>query len=75
MTRFIWVRDNDKTMHYINVKHIVRVTKVPENRPHSPIGMSGYSYIVLNDGKHISLSDDVYDTYDNVIEKIQLAMA
>jgi hypothetical protein len=64
MTRFIWVRDRDKMEHYINVNHIVRVTKV---------------HIVLNEGvdstRAIWLSPDSFDTLEDVVAKIQVAMA
>lgn len=75
MTRFIWVRDRDKIQHYINVNVIERVTKVPP----SPGIPSGYSYMVLKSGKEINLTSnekqDIYDTYEDVISKIQVAMA
>ena len=76
MSKFIWVRDKDKKEHYINVEHIVRVSKVPRN-PNSTYG--DYSYIVLNEGaqspKSISLSDDEFDTFEEVIAKIQQVSA
>lgn len=75
MTRFIWVRDRDKHDHYISVNHIARVTKVP---PNSTLKSSGRAYIVVNDGtdggKYIQLSHDTYDTADDIIAKIQVAM-
>ena len=75
MTRFIWVRDNDKREHYINVRHIVRVTKV---QPNAMLKSAGYAYIVLNDGspngKTINLFNDEYDTVEDVIAKIQVAL-
>ena len=71
MTRFIWVRDKDKVDHYINVRHIERVTKVPAHGHYSAL-----SYIIMSDGKReISLSTETYDTADEVIAKIQMAMA
>jgi hypothetical protein len=64
MTRFILVRDRDYVEHYINVNHIVRVTKV---------------HIVLNEGvestKAIWLSPDNFDTFEDVVAKIQVAMS
>lgn len=72
MTRFIWVRDINKVDHYINVNHIARVTKTPGTNQ-----ISAYSYLILNDGtdggKVITLSQDNYDTADDVIAKIQVA--
>lgn len=70
MTGFIWVRDIDKREHYINVNHIVRVTKVPQHGSYS-----SSEYIILRDGKEICLSTDDYDTCEDVISKIQVAMA
>lgn len=72
MSNFIWVRDRDKREHYINIDHIVRVTKV---KPHN--GYGDYAYLILNDGsqggKSIDLSKDDFDTYQDVINKIQAA--
>ena len=51
MTRFIWVRDADKIEHYINVNHIIKVTKVPAHG-----SFSAAAYIVLRDEKEIRLS-------------------
>ena len=65
MTKFIWVRDCDKVEHYINVDHIVRVTKIPA---HGVYGSS--TYLVLKDDR-IYLSQDEFDTYEEVISKIQ----
>jgi len=70
MTRFIWVRDYDKRDHYINVDHIIEVTKVAARGQ-----FSASAYIVLRDGKEISLSTDTYDTADEVIYKIGVALA
>ncbi len=70
MTRFIWVRDMNKVDHYINVRHIERVTKVPAQGSYADSG-----YIIMNKGKEISLSTETYDTADEVIAKIQMAMA
>ena len=70
MTRFIWVRDKDKVDHYINVRHIQRVTKVPaQGNYHSS------AFIMMNHGREISRSTETYDTADEVIAKIQMAMA
>lgn len=79
MSRFIWVRDYDKREHYINVNHIARVTKVPPFN--GPLKSPGYSYIIVNDGttgtggKEIRLFNDEYDTVEDVIAKIQIALA
>ena len=70
MTRFIWVRDIDKVDHYINVRHIARVTKVPAQGSYA-----ARSIILMNHGREISLSTETYDTADEVIAKIQMAMA
>jgi hypothetical protein len=70
MTRFIWVRDRDKIDHYLNVNHIIRVTKFPERGVYSKA-----EYVILRDGKEIHLSTDTYDTADEVITKIQMALA
>ena len=70
MSKFIWVRDRDKREHFVNVDHIVRVTKIPSNPPYNH-----YSYIVINEGRDkqqtIELSNDDYDTCEDVISKIQ----
>jgi hypothetical protein len=75
MNKFIWVRDRDKCEHYINIDHIVRVTKVESKQ----IGYSDYAYLVLNDvregSKSIDLSKDDFDTYQDVINKIQVAQS
>ena len=72
MTRFIWVRDINKVDHYINVNHIARVTKRPADNH-----LSACSFLIVNDvtdgGKVITLSQDNYDTADDVIAKIQVA--
>lgn len=74
MTRFIWVRDINKVDHYINVNHIARVTKVPAGNH-----ISAHSFLIVNDGtvggKAITLSENNYDTADDVITKIQVASA
>lgn len=70
MTRFIWVRDIDKRDHYLNVNHIVRVTKIAARGQ-----FSASAYIMLRDGKEISLFTDTYDTADDVIAKIGVALA
>lgn len=74
MTRFIWVRDINKVDHYINVNNITRVTKAPGSDV-----IAAYSYLIVNDGtvggKVITLSQDKYDTADDVITKIQVASA
>jgi hypothetical protein len=72
MSKFIWIRDRDKREHFVNVDHIVRVTRV--------LGTSSYSqygYVVLNEGhstqKSLDLSDVSIDTFEEVIEKIAQA--
>ena len=70
MTRFIWVRDRDKIDHYINVDHIIKVTKIPAHGQ-----FSAAAYIQLRDAKEISLSSDKFDTAEDVITKIQVASA
>ena len=73
MTRFIWVKDGNKTDHYLNVNHIVQVTKVAAS-----FNFSAYAFIILCDGKEIRLSTEqghMYDTVDDVVAKIQVAMA
>ena len=70
MTRFIWVRDADKIEHYVNVNHIIRVTKVAAHGQ-----FSAYAYIILRDAKEIRLSQDKHDTADDVIAKIGVALA
>ena len=70
MTRFIWVKDRDKIDHYVNVDHIIKVTKVAARGQ-----FSASAYIVLRDGKEIGLSTDTCDTVDEVIYKIGVALA
>jgi hypothetical protein len=73
MTRFIWVRDADLQDHYINVKHIICVTQVPAHGINPAL-----STIILSNenpiGNSIRLSLDKYDTAEDVIAKIQMAM-
>jgi len=69
MTKFIWVRDANKFEHYVNVDHIIRVTKMPAHGKYS-----ASAYIILRDEKEIRLSSDEYDTVDEVITKIQAAL-
>lgn len=68
MSKFIWVRDRDRREHYLNVDHIMRVSKIPATGQ-----FLAHSYIMLRDGKDISLSLDTFDTYEDVIAKIQAA--
>lgn len=72
MSKFIWVRDRDKREHFINVDHIVRVTKVPASG-----SFSTFAYIVMNEGtdsqKTIDLPKDQFDTFEEVIEKVAQA--
>jgi hypothetical protein len=46
------------------------VTKVPAHGRYTDSG-----YIIMNKGKEISLSTETFDTADDVIAKIQMAMA
>lgn len=69
MTKFIWVRDRDKIEHYINVDHIIDVKKIPSHGVYSPS-----SYLVLVKEGEIYLSQDDFDTYEDVISKIQSAL-
>ena len=74
MSKFIWIRDRDKREHFVNVDHIVRVTSVPSNCSYGE-----WAYIVMNEGgsgsqKTIDLSRDDFDTYKDVIGKIQMAL-
>lgn len=71
MTRFILVRDRDEIDHYINVDHIVRVTTRPAKGLFSA---TSYLTLTANQGQ-ISLSQDKYDTADDVIAKIQVALS
>lgn len=72
MSKFIWIRDRDKREHFVNVDHIVRVTRVPGSSTYSQ-----YGYVVLNEGhsqqKSIDLSKDQFDTFEEVIEKVAQA--
>ena len=72
MSKFIWIRDRDKREHFVNVDHIVRVTKVPGSSTYSQ-----YGYVVLNEGhstqKTIDLPKDQFDTFEEVIEKVAQA--
>ena len=70
MTRFIYVRDNVGITHYINVNHIIHVTKYTAADFGAELG-----YIYLRDGKEVLLSADKFDTVEDVITKIQAAMA
>ena len=73
MTRFIWIKDEDKRDHYVNVNHIIRVTKVAARGQ-----FFAYEYVILRDGKEIRLTTEqghTYDTAEDVIEKIQAALA
>lgn len=73
MTRFIWVKDRDGSEHYLNVASIARVTKVPAKRDGH---YGGYSYIRTNSGEDYSLINEKgYDTYEDIISKIQVALA
>jgi hypothetical protein len=65
MTKFIWVRDVDKVDHFVSVNHIVHVTKIPATGVHPE-----YAYMVLSSAKEIHLSNDKFDTYEEVVAKI-----
>lgn len=69
MTKFIWVRDRNKNEHYINVDHIINVTKTPAHGVYS-----ASAYLVLAKEGEICLSLDEFDTYEDVISKIQSAL-
>ena len=74
MSKFIWVRDRDKVEHFINVDHIVRLTRVPVSGT-----FSERAYIMLNENSKfgdgtISLSIDESDTYKDIFAKIQGAI-
>lgn len=64
MTKFIWIRDSAGAEHYINVNHIIRVTKRHPDSTH---------YLTLIKDGEISLSQDTYDTVEDVISKIGAA--
>jgi hypothetical protein len=68
VSKFIWVRDRDKIEHYINVDHIVRVTNIQAHGVYSAA-----AYLVLTD-KTLFLSQEDFDTYQDVITKIQAAV-
>jgi len=70
MNKFIWVRDRDKVERYINVDHIIAVTKVSAHGVYN-----ASAYIVLVKEGEITLSQDEFDTYEDVIAKIQQALA
>lgn len=67
MSKFIWVRDRDKIEHYINVDHIVRVANIQAHGVYS-----ASAYLVVKDIT-LFLSQDEFDTYEDVITKIQAA--
>lgn len=69
MSKFIWVRDRDKFEHYINVNHIIDVKKIPAHGVYSAA-----AYIILAKEGEIPLSLDQFDTYEDVITKIQAAV-
>ena len=74
MSRFIWIKDRDGREHYVNVKHIIRVTKVPAGS--GTLKSPGYAYVVTDERAEFTLSNDKgYDTYEDIIAKIQAAMA
>ena len=72
MSKFIWVRDRDKRQHFLNVDYIIRVTKVEAQGSYS-----AYAYLMIaeKDGsgknKSIELSKEEYDTFEEVVAKIQ----
>ena len=68
MNKFIWVRDRDKVEHYINVDHIVRVTSI-----HAHGVYTASAYLVLKDTT-LYLSQEDFDTYQDVISKIQASV-
>ena len=71
MIKFIWIRDSDNVEHFVNVHHIVRVCKVPANGK-----FSAYAYVILHEAsREIVLSNDKYDTFNDVVAKIQGPLA
>lgn len=66
MSKFIWVRDREKIEHYINVDHIIDVKKIPAHGK-----FSASAYIILAKEGEIGLSQDEFDTYEDVISKLQ----
>jgi hypothetical protein len=66
MNRFIWVRDRNGVEHFVNASQILRVTKV-----HAHGKYDETAYIVLKDSSQIWLHKDSFDTYQDVITKIQ----
>lgn len=70
MTKFIWVRDRDKIEHYINVDHIIDVKRIAAHGVYSAA-----SYIILAKEGEIPLSLTDFDTYEDIISKIQVALA
>ncbi len=70
MNKFIWVRDRDGTEHFVNANHILRVTRVPA---HGTYGEA--AYILLKDTSQIWLRNDSFDTYQDIITKIEQASA
>lgn len=70
MTKFIWVRDRDKIEHYVNVDHIIRVTKIPAHGVYSAA-----SFLIIDEGgssaKTVFLPEEEFDTANDVISKIQ----
>lgn len=70
MTKFILVRDRDKIEHYINVDHIINVKRIAAHGVYSAA-----AYIILAKEGEIPLSLDQFDTYEDVIAKIGVALA
>lgn len=74
MSKFIWVRDRKKREHFLNIDHITRVTKVEAQGSYS-----AYAYLMIagKDGsgknKSIELSSEEFDTFEDVVFKIQAA--
>lgn len=66
MSKFIWVRDREKIEHYINVDHIIDVKRIAAHGVYS-----ASAYIILAKEGEIPLSLDQFDTYEDVISKIQ----
>lgn len=67
MNKFIWIKDHIDVEHFVNVSHIMHVSKFPEN------GKYNTDSVVLKDGSRIWLRKDSLDTYHDVVLKIMAA--
>ncbi len=68
MNKFIWIRDHIDVEHYVNVSHIMHVSKVPAHGKYNES-----DFVVLKDGSRIWLRKDSFDTYHDVVVKIEQA--